>query len=584
MAIGFGLVLLSGLILSPPGMRAGLSPTNAPDHWLSLAEVKQKWADVPLDALQRAAEGGDLTTRHYLGYCYAEGFRFEQNPALGISNYERAAEAGYLPSWVNLGVLYLRGKVVKQDYAKARYYFHMAADRGLPSAQADLGSLYRDGLGVDRNAQEALKWFQHAAAQGDGGAMVEIGRAYRLGDGVPRDLNAAESWFLKAEERGETLGTLNLGLLYDEQGEAEKAISYFRRAADSGQPQAMFSLYTAYWDGRGVGTDHSQAVKWLTKAAETGNAYSECLLGYYYEYPVRENPQDHSVQLAPPNLPEALLWYQRSAEQGWGAGQFHLGLCYLAGKGVEQDEEHGLELIREAADQNNTYAEVELAALYAKGIGIPRSDLDRPTELLKRVVSSDSRDSYSDIKDAYDALISRFEYGVGTERDIFMAVRWYCRGASAGMAGYSIGDKIELGQGKPSLSVAYTGDAGAKSLNIAWPDRFGNEHFLGALSQYLKAVRSEDHLGLIEIGERYVTGEDAPKSATEAWLWFSLAAAKGAPGADSKIRDAEKSMTETELKDAKQLLPGRVKDLDSLTALLRGGSGLQIQRPIETNP
>lgn len=152
---------------------------------------------------------------------------------------------------------------------------------------------------------------------------------------------------------------------------------------------------------------------------------------------------------------------------------------------------------------------------------------------------------------------------------------WVCRGALAGMDGYSIEDKIERGSGMPRAFVTYRGDAGRRLLHIAWPDPYGSEHFLAALSQYLTAAISKDHVGLMQIGEKYVTGEDAPKSATKAWLWFSLAAANGVPGAEPKIFVAEKSMAETDLKEVKQLLPGWVKDFNSVTAMLRGAEDLK---------
>jgi TPR repeat protein len=468
---------------------AEMSATNPPAKWLSLPEIKQKWADVPLDALQRAAEGGDLTAEHYLGYCYAEGFRFPQNSVLGVSYYERAGKAGYLPSWNNLGLLYQRGKGVKQDFVKALYYTRLAADSGLPQAEANLGYLYRDGIGVEHDSEEAVKWF--------------------------------------------------------------------RLAADQGQTGAMISLYSACWDGRGVASDHKEAVKWLTKAAEAGNAHAQCLLGHYYENLEWES-SENQMRL-PPNMPEAVRWYRSSADQNWAGGQYLLGLCYVAGNGVEQDEERGLELIRQAADQNHTDALFELASLYAKGVGEPRNAEDRPIALLQRVAASDPQENYYKIKMAYDSLIFRCEYGVGTERDIIAAVQWYCRGALAGMDGYTIEDKIKVADGK-------------------------NDRFLTALSQYLKAASSENHDGLTQIGDRYLIGQDTPKNIVKAWLWFSLAAENGVPGARTKRSDAEARMTESEMKDAKQLLPGLVKEFDSVANALGGASGFQYHQTHTASP
>jgi TPR repeat protein len=565
--MGCCLALLLILVSWRQVTSADLPATNPPVRWLSLAEVRQKWANVPLAALQTAADGGDLTAEHYLGYCYAEGFRFEQNPALGISYYERAAKAGYLPSWNNLGLLYQRGKIVKQDYARAIQDYRWAADSGMAQAQANLGFMYRDGVGVKRDPQEAMKWFLLAAAQGHGGATVEIGRLYRFGNGVQKDLGAAETWFAKAAEKGNAVAELKLALLYDQdEGMPDKAISFYKQAADDGDTDAMASLYLVYSNGRGVAVDRAEGVKWLTKAAEAGSAHAQCLLGDYHENPRWETAGGRMV-LPPPNMPEAVRWYRLSADQGWAGGQYHLGLCYLAGNGVEQNEEHGLELLRQAADQNHAYAEFDLAGLYARGIGEPRNDQDRPDVLLQRVLKSDQQDDYYEIKNAYDSLVFRQEHGIGSEPDIFAAVQWYCRGAVAGMDGYSIADKIEPGPKVDPNIKSFHGDAGRKSLAISWPAISGR--FRSAMSEYLKAAVSSDHSGLMLIGEKYLTGRGVPKSASKAWLWFSLASENGVSDAAPKILEAETHMTAAGLTEARQQLPDKVKDLSSAAFLLR---------------
>ena len=155
--------------------------TNALPRWLPLAEVLKKWEGTPLEGVQRAAEGGDLTAQHYLGYCFTEAFRFPQNVPSGLTWYERAGKAGYLPSWNNMGLVYRRGTGVPRDVAKSTQCFRLAAEGGMAQAQTSLGYLYRDGDGVPRDPVEAMRWFRRAADQGHVPAMVEIGRLYRFG-------------------------------------------------------------------------------------------------------------------------------------------------------------------------------------------------------------------------------------------------------------------------------------------------------------------------------------------------------------------------------------------------------------------
>ena len=169
-----GLVIFC-LAMVGDAQTAEIVVTNTPLHWMSLDALLKKWEGTSLDNVKQAAEKGDLTAQHYLGYCYTEGFRAVTNPAAGVAWYRRALESGYTPSANNLGLVYQRGLAGTNDMAKAVYYYRYAADRGLAQAQANLGILYCDGNGVERNFIEAMKWFRRAADQGHTTAMVEIG-------------------------------------------------------------------------------------------------------------------------------------------------------------------------------------------------------------------------------------------------------------------------------------------------------------------------------------------------------------------------------------------------------------------------
>jgi hypothetical protein len=159
--------------------------TNAPAHWPTLKEVLVKWKDTPLEAIERAAENNDLTAQHYLGYCYSEGYRFQQESQKGVAWYERAGKAGYLPSYSNLGGLYERGQGVSQDPAKMLYYYRLAADGGFAGAQLIMGYLYWKGTTVPQDQGLGLIWIQRAADQGNATAECELG--YNTNTAISRE-------------------------------------------------------------------------------------------------------------------------------------------------------------------------------------------------------------------------------------------------------------------------------------------------------------------------------------------------------------------------------------------------------------
>ena len=535
-------------------------------NWLTLPELLKKWEPVPLTEIHRLAEGGDAIAQHYLGYCYTEGLRVPQDPAEGASWYRRALQAGYLPSANNLGLLYQCGLLGTNDFAKAIEYTRYAAERGLAQSQMNMGVFYRDGKGVRADPSEALRWFRLAASQGHPVAMVEIGRAYRFGHGVKMDLAEAARWFEKAidqnsvNEGDSALARFNLGLLYEADGDARSALPYYRQAADEGQTYAMVQLYLCYWEGNGVEADHAKAMRWLKKSADAKNPYAECLMGYRCENVewVGEGSERH---LTRPDWQGALRWYRRSAEQGWAGGQYHLGLMYLDGKIVEMDEARGLELIRAAADQNQEAALRELANLYAQGVGEPRNASERPVALLERV-------------GAWKDLQPRYEYGLGTERDLIMAARCFCKRLlnDSYSSPYGLTNLIEY---KPTTGGLWTGGSIQPRdghVTIMGPmhrlNAAASDDLLRALSEYLKAAKGEGQSAL-QIGDRYLSGRDVPKSSSNAWVWYTIAAKRGASEAHAKIAQAESLMTEGELNDAQRLLPVRTEELKAVAPFLR---------------
>ena len=466
--------------------------------------------------------------------------------AVSLADLQRAVAGGDLTAEQYLGRCYTEGFRFPQNSALGVDYYERAGQAGYLPAWNNLGVLYEQGQGVPQDMTKAVNYFRLAADAGFADSMANLGSLYNDGNGVDRD--------------------------------SQEALKWLRRAADRGNWGAMVSLYQIYYDGRGVEPDPKEGLKWLTMAAEDGDAYGQCLLGYFYATPRQDNARSPIVM---PNMEKAIFWYDRSAAQNWAGGQYQLGCCCLTGDGVEQDEARGLDLIRQAADQNHAYAMIKLADLYAKGIGEPRNDQDRPTPLLLRVAANGPRKA---VEDACHKLGFRYEHGIGTERDIITAIQWACR--KAVISNDTLIDMVEV---KPPIHVpggAFAGDdTGRNSVYIYSPNGGRpSVEFVMALSQYLKSAQSDTHEGLLPIGDRYLSGQDVPVSPEKAWLWFSLAAEKNVPGAAARVAVAEARMSAGDLTEVKKLLPGMVSDFDKVADLLRTQSLRQTSQPNPNNP
>jgi TPR repeat protein len=435
--------------------------------YVPIAELVKQMQDKPLEEIRRDAEGGDLKSQHYLGYCYVSGLRVEANAENAISWYQRAGKGGYPASYCNLGVLYSEGTIVLRDDSKAIAFFQLAIDGGFLKAKVNLGKLYQQRLGDDR-----------------------------------------------------------------------KAAALFQEASEAGSYEAMCELYEVLWSGKGAPRNEEAAVNWLTKAGEAGDPYAQCLLGYHYNERIIRfvGPE---MRLTEADSQKALHWFTLSAARNWAGGQYFLGLFYLNGRAVAQDEERGLDLMRKAADQGHSASLCKLAWLYQRNIGEPRSEDDNPVNLLLRAVRNGSTDAYAQ-------LDYRYRNGLGVKRDVLEGARWHLKAADS--------------------SRFYV--PGKLTDEVSSPEA-PNDPFYTALRLYLRAGKLDDANALVEVAQHYLAGDMVPKDATKAWLWSSLARQKNAANGATQVAEAEKRMTAEELKSAKESLPQFVADLTKMAPFLQ---------------
>ncbi len=526
-------------------------------RWLPLAEVLKKYEDKPLEAIQNAAEKGEATAAHYLGYAHTEGLRGPTNAQQAIAWYDRAINLGYLPSANNLGLLHFRGRIVPRDVEKALRHFRVAAEGGFPNAQAMLGSIYEAGDGVERNHVEAVKWFCRAVDSGHTEAMVHLGRHYRFGTGVPKDLREAAKWFRLAADRGEPTGMLNLGWLYGyEEHDQAAALKCFRDAAKQGLTEAMYELYLSYWNGKGVAEDRDEAKKFLKLAAEAGLAKAQYRLAGIYELDTTTWRSDPA---------EALRWFRKAAEQNLPGAKLKMAEYLLQGKVVEQDEERGLDLVRAVADQNFAPAVQQLAGLYASGIGEPRGPQDQPLPLLKRVTQLQEPGEDWGSQWAYEAIVFRYQYGLGTERDLIATAQWYCRGALAGVEFFSL-EENPKDRSRLRVSESIVGTPDSRGwISMIRPEQESDD-LLRVLRLYLRVAKANDAAAAMQFGERYLAGRDSPSDPVKAWAWFKVAAEKGAPEASARILAAEARLSSEQQTEANEALVELKADLQKLAA------------------
>lgn len=179
--------------------------------------------------------------------------------------------------------------------------------------------------------------------------------------------------------------------------------------AKSGEAEAQNALGEAYYDGKGVTENLPEAVKWFTKAAEQENAKAEYNLGncYYYGYGVYQN------------YGEAVKWYTKAAEQEYAEAQNSLGYCYEFGEGVDKNLKEAVKWYPKAAEQGLPLAQCNLGACYENGDWVEKNLEEAVKWYTKAANQGYARAQY------YLAL--SYDNGKGVAKNDSEAMKWYLK-------------------------------------------------------------------------------------------------------------------------------------------------------------
>lgn len=129
------------------------------------------------------------------------------------------------------------------------------------------------------------------------------------------------------------------------------------RTALSGVPEAQHDLAALYASGEVVGVDYERAIFWFKKAADAGIANA------YYNLGVMR----HQGLGLPVDLAQSVIYYSHAAELGHAEALYNLGIAYVEGQGAERNVERGADYFERAAQAGVLQAAYNLGFLYESG-------------------------------------------------------------------------------------------------------------------------------------------------------------------------------------------------------------------------
>lgn len=155
----------------------------------------------------------------------------------------------------------------------------------------------------------------------------------------------------------------------------------------------------------------------------------------------------------------ALMWYEKAANQGHVNAQSHLGLMYNNGLGVTKDYVKAVEWYQKAANQGKASAQYELGKMYENGYGVSK-DYKKALDWYHKAANQGNAN-------AQDHLGYMYNNGIGVSRDCVKAIEWYEKAANQGYV-----------SAQQSLGHMYEDDKGVKvdyAKAVEWYEKASNQ-------------------------------------------------------------------------------------------------------------
>ncbi len=178
-------------------------------------------------------------------------------------------------------------------------------------------------------------------------------------DGAPRSAApAGQDRVIAMANQGNPVALTILGLraLDGTPQSLPDAVKFLSQAADKGQAVAQYRLGTLYERGQGVPADAAKAAHWYEMAANQGNRKAMHNLAVAYAGGVAGKK----------NMAEAARWFAKAAALGLSDSQFNLAVLYERGDGVPQSLLDAYKWYSIAAAQGDSESKSRISVLQSQ--------------------------------------------------------------------------------------------------------------------------------------------------------------------------------------------------------------------------
>ncbi|WP_437919465.1 tetratricopeptide repeat protein [Sphingobacterium sp. LRF_L2] len=304
----------------------------------------QKKTEEAFSCYKYGAHNQDLNSMYELARCYRFGIGTAGNIDEAIALYRQAAERNHVQALTDMALCYEYGYGVGQDVYQAQEFIRKAVDLGYPYAYYVLGRYYLDGL-VTQDSTQALQLLQEAVQKKVPEAMLLLADYYFFDYDQQGEYDKAFSYYEEAFKAGYI--TDGIGMCYEfgigVTADALQAFKCYRDGAEKGNMGAIYRLARCFYFGIGAEIDKEQAFRYFDESGQHGNIYAKYFAGL-------QLLQGDGIAA---DLERAIEWIKEAAEADYPEAQFRLANCFLMGEGVFENEEMALGWFERAADNGH---------------------------------------------------------------------------------------------------------------------------------------------------------------------------------------------------------------------------------------
>ncbi|EAX99022.1 hypothetical protein TVAG_008700 [Trichomonas vaginalis G3] len=339
-----------------------------------------------LDYIKRAASLGNHYAQYNIGLMYEKGENFTKDLKEAAKYYELSSKKGNVKAICNLASMLASGDGIEKDEKRALELFKQAADQG------HVISMYRYANMLEKAGSMALyrgqitDYYTMAANRGHPRSML---CAAKLIEG--NDRNLAKELYEKAAKSGIDEALYRLAILQKLDGE-ETYKNTMKEAADKGvvDAQVQIALDTIK---NGTPEEKEKALETFKKASETGHPvakynYGIALLDSNKREAVRLIAESADQQYVQAQYEygrilrkegahlKAFKYLSLAADGGNADAQYLVAMMYELGEGCQRSSRNSFPLIESAAKGGNADAQYRYSMMLEEGINCLKSHSD----------------------------------------------------------------------------------------------------------------------------------------------------------------------------------------------------------------